>query len=54
MTNIIYIKYVRGIDASQWFKGSGWYFIDETCNLQWGGDTREEALKTLQEYDNNL
>lgn len=54
MSNILYIKRARGIDTDAWFLGSGYYFIDETSNLQWGGDTREEAEEALDLYVCNL
>jgi len=54
MNKVIFIKNVRSLDSGDWFIGAGWYFIDETWNLQWGGHTEEKAKLTFMDYVNNL
>jgi len=54
MTKVLHIKNAKSIDASLWFKGTGWYFIDETSNLQWGGHTKEAAVAALLDYADKL
>lgn len=54
MKNVIFIKSYRGVDAGDWFLGEGYYFIDETKNLQWAGNTKAEAEDVYIDYVVNL
>ena len=54
MNKIIFIKNVRTLNVGSWFIGPGWYFIDKTYNLQWGGWTEEQAKLVFMDYVNNL
>jgi hypothetical protein len=53
--NIIYIDRVRGDEAwSFWFLGKGWYFLDECGNPHWGGESKERAMKSSDQYVREL
>jgi len=59
MNDLIFIPSDRkaseeGWLGSYWYTGAGWYFLDETSNYLRGGDTEEQAIKTLKAYVDNL
>ena len=48
---IVEIINSEGYDhKDSWFKGIGWYYLDETWSLNWGGNTEEKAIVAFSNY----